>query len=135
LEDDSSSIHRSGLLDPNDPFGDPFADDNDTPLQENKRMQCESTCLYDWIKTDVQGEKFSLRRKDRDRDTFGRGCSGFRFCLVVESHNEYCLLNLTIICLVTLLILYPSTFPATNDRGQHRVPESTYPCPVALASC
>lgn len=45
LDDDASSIHRSGLLDPNDPFGDPFADDNDTPLQENKRMQCKlSSC-------------------------------------------------------------------------------------------
>jgi len=47
LEDDSSSVHRSGLLDPNDPFGDPFADDNDTPLYENKRMQCESRRTYD----------------------------------------------------------------------------------------
>ncbi|OCF61240.1 hypothetical protein L486_00886 [Kwoniella mangroviensis CBS 10435] len=31
--------NRKGLLDPNDPFGDPFADDNDTPIQENRRMQ------------------------------------------------------------------------------------------------
>ncbi|WWC71991.1 uncharacterized protein I206_105950 [Kwoniella pini CBS 10737] len=30
---------KKGLLDPNDPFGDPFADDNDTPIQENRRMQ------------------------------------------------------------------------------------------------
>jgi hypothetical protein len=42
LDDDASSIHRGGLLDPNDPFGDPFADDNDTPLQERQRMQCKS---------------------------------------------------------------------------------------------
>jgi hypothetical protein len=105
LEDDSSSIHRSGLLDPNDPFGDPFADDNDTPLQENKRMQCEFIRTCHWLIADVQGEKFNhLRKKDRDRDTFSLGCSGFRFCLVVESHNEYCLLNLTIICLVTLVL-------------------------------
>ncbi|WVR00260.1 hypothetical protein IAU59_007403 [Kwoniella sp. CBS 9459] len=41
LEDDYPQ-GRSGLLDPNDPFGDPFADDNDTPIQEKKRMQCES---------------------------------------------------------------------------------------------
>jgi hypothetical protein len=40
LDDDQSSIHRGGLLDPNDPFGDPFADDNDTPLHEKQRMQC-----------------------------------------------------------------------------------------------
>jgi len=60
LEDDSSSIHRSGLLDPNDPFGDPFADDNDTPLQENKRMQCEYKRSCNWVIADVQGEKFKL---------------------------------------------------------------------------
>ncbi|WVW86142.1 hypothetical protein I302_108183 [Kwoniella bestiolae CBS 10118] len=45
LEDDllgtSAPGGRKGLLDPNDPFGDPFADDNDTPIQENRRMQCE----------------------------------------------------------------------------------------------
>ncbi|OCF38205.1 hypothetical protein I317_07245 [Kwoniella heveanensis CBS 569] len=40
LEDDYPQ-GRSGLLDPNDPFGDPFADENDTPIQEKKRMQCE----------------------------------------------------------------------------------------------
>ena len=33
---------RKGLLDPNDPFGDPFADENDTPMQERPRMQCKS---------------------------------------------------------------------------------------------
>lgn len=43
LDDDQSSIHRGGLLDPNDPFGDPFADDNDTPVHERQRMQCESS--------------------------------------------------------------------------------------------
>ena len=32
---------RSGLLDPNDPFGDPFADENDTPQVEKRRMECE----------------------------------------------------------------------------------------------
>ena len=108
MEDDSSSVHRSGLLDPNDPFGDPFADDNDTPLQENKRMQCEFIRTCSWVKANGQGEKFSffLRKEDRDRNTFGLGCSGFRFCLVVESHNEYCLLNLTIICLVALISYY-----------------------------
>lgn len=42
LDDDQSSINQSGLLDPNDPFGDPFADDNDTPIHERQRMQCES---------------------------------------------------------------------------------------------
>jgi hypothetical protein len=41
LEDDQASVHRGGLLDPNDPFGDPFADDNDTPLHEKQRMQCK----------------------------------------------------------------------------------------------
>lgn len=40
LEDDGHG--KRGLLDPNDPFGDPFADDNDTPHQEKQRMQCES---------------------------------------------------------------------------------------------
>ncbi|WVF73079.1 hypothetical protein IAT40_007898 [Kwoniella sp. CBS 6097] len=44
LEDDYPQ-GRSGLLDPNDPFGDPFADDNDTPIQEKKRMQCEYSPL------------------------------------------------------------------------------------------
>lgn len=34
---------RKGLLDPNDPFGDPFADvdELETPIQERPRMQCE----------------------------------------------------------------------------------------------
>ena len=45
LDDDASSIHRGGLLDPNDPFGDPFADDNDTPLQERQRMQCKLSLI------------------------------------------------------------------------------------------
>ena len=40
LEEDKQS--RGGLLDPNDPFGDPFADETDTPMQEKPRMQCES---------------------------------------------------------------------------------------------
>ncbi|WWC64596.1 uncharacterized protein I303_107207 [Kwoniella dejecticola CBS 10117] len=40
LEDEfGTSQGKKGLLDPNDPFGDPFADDNDTPVQENRRMQ------------------------------------------------------------------------------------------------
>lgn len=43
LDDDQSSIHRGGLLDPNDPFGDPFAADDDTPMHERQRMQCGSS--------------------------------------------------------------------------------------------
>ena len=39
LEDDGHA--KKGLLDPNDPFGDPFADDNDTPVGEKQRMTCE----------------------------------------------------------------------------------------------
>ncbi|WRT70251.1 uncharacterized protein IL334_007246 [Kwoniella shivajii] len=39
LEDDYPQGRKS-LLDPNDPFGDPFADEGDeTPIQENRRMQ------------------------------------------------------------------------------------------------
>ena len=41
LEDDGHG--KRGLLDPNDPFGDPFADDADTPHHEKQRMQCESS--------------------------------------------------------------------------------------------
>jgi hypothetical protein len=42
LEDDVDPRGgRQGLLDPNDPFGDPFADDMETPVQEKPRMQCE----------------------------------------------------------------------------------------------
>lgn len=41
LDDDQSGVQRGGLLDPNDPFGDPFAADDDTPLHERQRMQCE----------------------------------------------------------------------------------------------
>lgn len=36
---DDGAHGKKGLLDPNDPFGDPFADD-DTPLQEKPRMGC-----------------------------------------------------------------------------------------------
>lgn len=38
---DEEKQSRGGLLDPNDPFGDPFADEADTPMQEKPRMQCE----------------------------------------------------------------------------------------------
>ncbi|KAK8853196.1 hypothetical protein IAR55_003898 [Kwoniella newhampshirensis] len=37
--DDDYGQGKSGLLDPNDPFGDPFADEGDTPMQEKQRMQ------------------------------------------------------------------------------------------------
>ncbi|ORX40626.1 hypothetical protein BD324DRAFT_611568 [Kockovaella imperatae] len=37
LADDGTHA-KKGLLDSNDPFGDPFADDNDTPLGEKQRM-------------------------------------------------------------------------------------------------
>lgn len=70
LDDDASSIHRGGLLDPNDPFGDPFADDNDTPLQERQRMQCKLARSAVRDEADKQGEKFSLDTGTRIR-SFG----------------------------------------------------------------
>lgn len=39
--EEESGHGRKGLLDPNDPFGDPFADETDTPMQDRPRMQCE----------------------------------------------------------------------------------------------
>lgn len=67
LDDDQSSIHRSGLLDPNDPFGDPFADDNDTPMHERQRMQCESCYTNDGGCADfVKGERSSRARSGSD---------------------------------------------------------------------
>lgn len=36
---DNDGLGKKGLLDPNDPFGDPFADD-ETPAQEKPRMEC-----------------------------------------------------------------------------------------------
>jgi hypothetical protein len=41
LDEETGAQGRHGLLDPNDPFGDPFADEQDTPVQEKPRMQCE----------------------------------------------------------------------------------------------
>ena len=38
--EEEGGLGRKGLLDPNDPFGDPFADD-ETPMQEKQRMTCE----------------------------------------------------------------------------------------------
>lgn len=40
--EEEGGVGRKGLLDPNDPFGDPFADDIETPVQERQRMNCES---------------------------------------------------------------------------------------------
>ncbi len=41
LDDDNGKQGgRTRLLDPSDPFGDPFADDGETPQQEKRRMQC-----------------------------------------------------------------------------------------------
>ena len=49
------------MLDPDDPFGDPFADDNDTPMQERPRMHCECgierSCI---VLIMPQGRKFRL---------------------------------------------------------------------------
>lgn len=46
LDDDNGKQgRRTRLLDPNDPFGDPFADDGETPQQEKRRMQCGSCVL------------------------------------------------------------------------------------------
>ncbi|GFZ48656.1 hypothetical protein JCM24511_06405 [Saitozyma sp. JCM 24511] len=39
LDEETGTQGRHGLLDPNDPFGDPFADEQDTPVQEKPRMQ------------------------------------------------------------------------------------------------
>ena len=44
LEDDGTQM-KKGLLDRDDPFGDPFGDDNDTPYQERPRMECEANFL------------------------------------------------------------------------------------------
>jgi hypothetical protein len=41
--EEEGGVGRKGLLDPNDPFGDPFADDIETPVQERQRMNCESS--------------------------------------------------------------------------------------------
>ncbi len=41
--EEESGHGRKGLLDPNDPFGDPFADGLETPMQERPRMQCAYT--------------------------------------------------------------------------------------------
>ena len=38
---DDEGQGKSGLLDPNDPFSDPFADETETPVHEKPRMGCE----------------------------------------------------------------------------------------------
>lgn len=37
------NVGRAGLLDPDDPFSDPF--DDETPAQEKPRMECQSPSL------------------------------------------------------------------------------------------
>jgi hypothetical protein len=47
---DDNEYGRAGLLDDNDPFGDPFAGD-ETPVHERSRMQCE--CLDQGYQRDL----------------------------------------------------------------------------------
>jgi hypothetical protein len=55
------NVGRRGLLDPDDPFSDPFGDD-ETPAQEKPRMECECHLAVDASEqTDiVQGARSKL---------------------------------------------------------------------------
>lgn len=60
---DDGGHGKKGLLDPNDPFGDPFAgEDDDTPMHEKPRMGCE-------FFHPQRGHKLTLRDGDLVLDT------------------------------------------------------------------